>query len=148
MKTKKSKEKTNETSLIQEISLDKLDDLEVGTSGGKYDCACVCMGDDWEQFRGYHRSGRSLETSLMEQWPEGGAEVKWVFEGLGKGYSSVSVVDGVVYTTGMIGETGYLFAIDDKGNEKWRKAYGAEWTGAYPGCRTTPTASSSSTFRC
>jgi outer membrane protein assembly factor BamB len=63
----------------------------------------------------------------------------WSFEGLGRGFASVSVVEGTIYTTGMIEKTGYLFAIDDNGNLKWKTEYGPEWTGSYPGTRTTPT---------
>lgn len=94
---------------------------------------------DWPQFRGPTRDGQSPETGLMKKWPEGGPRELWSFEGLGKGYASVAVADGIVYTTGMVGKEGVLFAFDLEGNLKWKENYGLEWAGSLPGTRTTPT---------
>ena len=96
---------------------------------------------DWPQFRGLSRDGTSSETGLMKQWPQDGPKELWSFDGLGEGFASVSVADGVIYTTGMIGGLGYLFAFDLQGKPKYKVAYGPEWTksGNYPGTRTTPT---------
>lgn len=101
--------------------------------------ASQCWADDWPQFRGPWRDGKSRETGLMEKWPEGGPPMLWHVEGLGRGFASVSVVDDVIYTTGMIDKRGHLFAITTDGELKWRKEYGPEWTGSFPGTRTTPT---------
>ena len=94
---------------------------------------------DWPQFRGPTRDGLSPETGLMKKWPEGGPKESWSFEGLGKGYASVAVADGIVYTTGVVGSDGILFAFDLNGNLKWKVTYGPGWKGASPGTRTTPT---------
>jgi len=94
---------------------------------------------DWPQFRGPTRNGQSPETGLMKSWPEGGPKELWSFEGLGQGYASIAVADGLVYTTGMVGSEGILFAFDLNGNLKWKFNYGPEWTGDRPGTRTTPT---------
>jgi len=99
----------------------------------------VCFGDEWPQFRGSNRDGKSAETGLMKKWPEGGPKLLWFVEGLGIGFSSVAVVSGCVYTTGMIDDEGFLFAYDLAGNLKWKESYGPEWTGSYKGTRTTPT---------
>ena len=100
----------------------------------------VCSGADWNQFRGPNRDGKSTETGLLKKWSEGGPPLLWSCEGLEEGYASVSVVDGSIYTTGMNEQNqGYLFAIDNKGKLQWKKEYGPEWTGSYPGTRTTPT---------
>lgn len=101
--------------------------------------ASVCVAEDWNQFRGPQRDGKSTETGLLQSWQEGGPPMLWHFEGLGRGFSTVSIVDGVIYTTGMIDERGYLFAINTDGELKWKKEYGPEWTENYPGTRTTPT---------
>jgi outer membrane protein assembly factor BamB len=95
--------------------------------------------DDWPQFRGPARDGKSAETGLLKKWPEGGPGLLWSVEGLGIGYSSVAVADGFVYTTGMLDGEGFLFAYDLNGNLKWKESYGPEWTGACRGARTTPT---------
>jgi outer membrane protein assembly factor BamB len=96
---------------------------------------------DWPQFRGVHRDGISSETGLLKEWPAGGPKELWFYEGLGAGFSSIAVADGMVYTTGMIDGQGNLFAFDLDGNLKYQVAYGPEWTDkrAYPGVRTTPT---------
>lgn len=99
----------------------------------------VCLADDWPQFRGRNRDGKSAETGLLKKWPEGGPRLLWSADGLGIGFSSVAVADGYVYTTGMLDGEGFLFAYDLAGNLKWKESYGPEWTGSYKGTRTTPT---------
>ncbi|MFG0289143.1 MAG: polyvinylalcohol dehydrogenase, partial [Rhodopirellula sp. JB044] len=56
--------------------------------------------EDWRQWRGDDRANRSSETGLFATWGEDGPPLKWMAEGLGSGYASVSVADGVIYTTG------------------------------------------------
>ena len=68
--------------------------------------------DDWPQWRGPHRNGKSDETGLLQKWPEQGPKVIWAVEGIGRGHSSPSVKDNIVYATGMIDRTDYLQAID------------------------------------
>jgi len=94
---------------------------------------------DWPQFRGPTRDGQSPETGLMKKWPAGGPKELWSADGLGKGYASVAVANGTIYTTGAVGSQGILFAFDLDGKPKWKVAYGPEWTGSSPGSRTTPT---------
>jgi len=99
----------------------------------------VCVAGDWPQFRGADRSGVVSEKGLMTSWPEGGPKMLWSWNKLGKGFASMSVVDGLIYTTGVEGKTGYIYAFDLGGNLKWKQEYGPGWTGSYPGSRTTPT---------
>ncbi|MBN2138941.1 MAG: PQQ-like beta-propeller repeat protein [Sedimentisphaerales bacterium] len=94
---------------------------------------------DWPQFRGPTRDGLSGETGLVKKWPDAGPKELWSFEGLGNGYASVSIADGLVYTTGVVGDDGILFAFDLNGDVKWKVTYGPGWKGANPGTRTTPT---------
>lgn len=101
----------------------------------------VAGGEDWPQFRGLHRDGKSPETGLLKQWPAEGLQPVWVVEGLGKGYAGVSVANGTLFTTGMVGETneGVLSAIDLSGKILWQTRYGSEWSKMHPGTRSTPT---------
>jgi len=39
----------------------------------------------------------------------------------------------------MLDGQGFLFAYDLDGKFRWKKSYGQEWQGSYPGARTTPT---------
>ncbi len=95
---------------------------------------------DWPQWHGPNRNAMSSETGLLKQWPEGGPKLLWSVTGLGKGFSSIAVADGLVYTTGAgEGDKGFLVVHDLNGKFKWKLDYGAEWTGGYPGVRSTPT---------
>jgi len=95
--------------------------------------------DDWPQFRGPRRDGKSSETNLLKKWPPSGPPLLWTFKGLGRGFSSVAVAGGRIYTTGMLDKKGVLFALDLKGRLLWKKIYGPEWNGSMPGVRATPT---------
>ena len=75
----------------------------------------------------------------MKQWPEGGPKLIWSAEDLGHGYASVAVADGTLYTTGIEGETGFLYAHSLDGDLRWKRAYGRGWVGEHAGARTNPT---------
>ncbi|MBI9017265.1 MAG: PQQ-binding-like beta-propeller repeat protein [Phycisphaerae bacterium] len=96
---------------------------------------------DWGGFRGADRLGISRENNLLEQWPPGGPKELWTVQGLGIGYSSAAIANGMVYTTGLdpVSKEGFLFAFDLQGKPKWKKSYGPEWKGSFKGARTTPT---------
>jgi outer membrane protein assembly factor BamB len=101
----------------------------------------LAWGEDWPQFRGLNRDGKSPETGLLKEWPAEGLTPLWIVEGLGNGYSSVAVAGGMLFTTGMVGETnqGLLSAIDLSGKVKWQTRYGPDWDQMHPGTRSTPT---------
>lgn len=106
------------------------------------------LSEDWPQFHGVNRDGKSPEMGLMKQWPAEGLKPLWVVEGLGTGYSSVAVARGRIYTTGMGGEEnqGVLLAFDLAGNPKWQTPYGPEWNEKEPGTRSTPTVEGDSIY--
>ena len=58
------------------------------------------MAADWPQWRGPNRDGVCTETGLLRSWPEGGPKLLWELTGLGKGFSSLTIVDGRFYTMG------------------------------------------------
>jgi len=58
------------------------------------------LGADWPQWRGPNRDGVCTETGLLKSWPEGGPKLLWEVNGLGKGYSSMSIVGNKLYTMG------------------------------------------------
>jgi outer membrane protein assembly factor BamB len=99
----------------------------------------ISYGDDWPQFRGPNRDGKSAETGLLKKWPDGGPKLLWSADGLGIGFSSVAVANGLIYTTGMLEREGFLFAFDLNGKLHRKVPYGQEWRGSFPGTRTTPT---------
>jgi outer membrane protein assembly factor BamB len=60
----------------------------------------MALGEDWPQFRGPGRDGICKEAGLLQEWPEGGPKLLWKQAGLGRGYSSVAIVGGKLYTMG------------------------------------------------
>ncbi|MCC6537255.1 MAG: PQQ-like beta-propeller repeat protein [Bryobacterales bacterium] len=86
------------------------------------------LADDWPQWRGILRDGKSPEKGVAAAWPAGGPPLAWKAEGLGEGYSAVSVAQGRVYTLGQRGDTQYVMAFDEASGKKlWETASG----GAY-----------------
>ncbi len=97
---------------------------------------------DSPQFRGADRTGVFQEAGLLKSWPEAGPALAWTAKGLGKGYSSVSVVGGKVYTTGRCeDETGVILIFNEgTGALEQTLPYGRESVEEQaPGSRATPT---------
>ncbi len=102
----------------------------------------VARAADSPQFRGPNRTGVFEEKGLLNAWPEGGPAVSWTAKGLGRGYSSVAVAGGRVYTTGMReDQTGLIFVFDENtGAPEQAVPYGKESVEEQaPGSRATPT---------
>jgi outer membrane protein assembly factor BamB len=97
---------------------------------------------DWPWFRGPTRDAKSTDTNLLKSWPEGGPKRLWTRTGLGAGYTQAIVVDGMVYVTGSIGNTGYVHAFGLDGKPKWKESYGPAFPGMrgrFAGARSAPT---------
>ncbi len=75
--------------------------------------------DDWPQYRGTSRDGRSAEK-ISQAWPAGGPKVLWR-KALGTGYSGIAVVAGKAYTLFGSGGDEVLAAYEAAtGKELWR----------------------------
>ena len=96
--------------------------------------------EDWPQWRGPNRDGISTETNLDLDWTDGAPKLLWRTEGVGQGYSSVSVVDGVIYTTGNTSNGQCVIARKaTDGSELWTTAVTNSATKhGYDGARCTP----------
>ena len=108
--------------------------------------AVSLFGADSPQFRGVHRDGKFPETGLLKQWPNDGPQEIWSADGLGAGFSSITVAGGKIFITGIEGNEGYLHALDLKGNRIWKTHYGPEHQNGFPGARTTPTVDGDSVY--
>lgn len=98
--------------------------------------------EDWPQWRGIQRDGKSPETGLLKTWPEGGPKLVWTARALGGGYSTPSVVDGRIYGMGYRGEEEVVWALDAAtGKEVWSTvtASANRKVGYAEGPRCTPT---------
>ncbi len=99
----------------------------------------VTISADSPTWRGPARTGIFPGKNLLSEWPADGPRKLWSHK-VGDGFSTVSVADGRVYVTGMTDGKGVLYCLDTKGDEQWKKTYGAEWAArSYSGTRTTPT---------
>lgn len=102
---------------------------------------------NWPCFHGPNRDNISAETGLLQAWPEDGPELLWSIEGIGHGYSTVSIADGRIFTAGMIEKKTYVTALDLSGKTLWQTLNGQSWQAAdyqtwavpYAGARATPT---------
>ena len=96
------------------------------------------------EWRGPDRSGIYNETNLLNEWPEKGPELLWVYEGIGKGYGSPSVLNNKIFVNGEHDSLSFLYAFDIEGNLLWKSPNGKGFVGTglsstYPGARSTPT---------
>ena len=107
---------------------------------------CVAQQNgEWPCFHGSSRDNKSAETGLLKIWSENGPKLLWTVSGLGKGYSTVSIAEGHIYTSGVVDENTVVFAFDMGGKLVWKKKNGGSWATTmshartYNGARATPT---------
>lgn len=97
--------------------------------------------DDWPQWRGPNRDGRSAETGLLKAWPAGGPPLAWRATGAGSGYSSFATSGGRLYSLGARGSTEFVVAFDAaSGKRLWETVHGTRFSNDRgDGPRATPT---------
>lgn len=111
-------------------------------------CLPVSAADDptgnWPQWRGPKRDDVSTDTGLLTKW-DGAPKLLWETKGAGRGYASVAVVGGKVYTMGDNLSTAqdkdeYATCFDAAtGKQLWMTKLGpAVRTGGYDGSHATP----------
>jgi outer membrane protein assembly factor BamB len=92
----------------------------------------------WPGWRGPNRDGKSADTGLLKQWPDGGPTLLWKATGLGQGFSTVSIANGTIFASGDRDNSLHLYAFDPAGKLKWKSEVGTSWVNNYPGSRSTP----------
>jgi outer membrane protein assembly factor BamB len=101
------------------------------------------LAADWPQWRGIHRDGKSGDTGLLKEWPEGGPKLLWKATGLGKGYAGIIVVGDRLYTVGDKDDASSLMALNADGSQVlWTTKVGkpgAPGWGGFAGPRGMPT---------
>jgi len=96
---------------------------------------------DWPNFRGPEFNGIATGEKWSAQWPDDGPKVLWKAKA-GIGFSSFSVADGRVYTTGNSNDEDTVFCFDaTTGKELWKHSYPEELDPKYyeGGTSATPT---------
>jgi len=76
---------------------------------------------------------------LLAEWPRGGPPLEWKKDGIGGGYSSPILVGETIYITGDGAEDLVIYALDLRGQERWRARNGARWRKPWPGARSACT---------
>jgi outer membrane protein assembly factor BamB len=104
--------------------------------------------DSWPTFRGPQRAAVSPDKGLLTEWPEGGPKLVWKTAGAGRGYSSLAIVDGRIYTLGDAPSTAddqdeYLLCFNEAdGKQLWKTKTGPAYHEGQPNwqsSRSTPT---------
>ena len=93
-------------------------------------CVVLCLdhasGADWPQWMGPRLDGVSLEDGWSTDWPEEGLPQVWTKE-IGIGFTSVSVVDGRLYTMGHAEGQETVWCLNEEtGEEIWSHRYSAQ----------------------
>lgn len=90
---------------------------------------------EWSRWRGPNGDGISLETGLLDSWPEDGPPLLWRVQGLGSGYASVAIAGGKIFTMGDKQGKDHIVCLNqDDGAVLWSTPIGP---GGGPNC--TPT---------
>jgi outer membrane protein assembly factor BamB len=116
--------------------------IALGTLDAPALTAAAAPGGNWPQWRGPLRDGVSTETGLLTSWPKGGPPKVWSISGLGRGFSSVAVTGGRIYTMGDLRDGQYVIALDEEtGKQIWATRVGKIYNSPddFHGPRGTPT---------
>ncbi|MEO1526477.1 MAG: PQQ-binding-like beta-propeller repeat protein [Planctomycetota bacterium] len=99
------------------------------------------VAEDWTQWRGPGREGRSTETGLLSKWPADGPPLAWRIDGMGGGFASLAVSNGMIFSLGDFSDGSYVVAVSESdGTQQWKTRIGdAGGHRKYPGPRSTPT---------
>ncbi|MDZ4779541.1 MAG: PQQ-binding-like beta-propeller repeat protein [Planctomycetia bacterium] len=104
--------------------------------------------DGWPTFRGAERTAVAPDTGLLTAWPEAGPALVWESAGAGRGYASLAIAGGRIYTMGDGPSTAedkdeYLLCFNlANGQQLWKTKTGEAWNEGDPswqGSRSTPT---------
>ena len=84
-------------------------------------------------FAGHSEPPFRQTKGLLTEWPEGGPKLVWKTAGAGRGYSSLAIVDGRIYTLGDAPSTAddkdeYLVCFNQAdGKQLWKTKTGPAW---------------------
>ena len=119
--------------------------IGLGAIVGAIILAGMGRAEDWPQWRGPKRDGVSAEKNLLKAWAVTGPKLLWQVKDIGRGFGSMTVAGGRIYTTGNKGlDNEFVSALNAKdGKPIWSTRLGKvgnpEQQPNYPGARSTPT---------
>lgn len=103
---------------------------------------------EWPTFRGAGRTAVAPDSGLLKVWPEGGPRLLWRSKGAGRGYSSLAIAGGRIYTLGdrsslASDNSEFLLCFSQEdGSPLWKLRTGEPWdkgSQTWQGSRGTPT---------
>ena len=109
--------------------------------------ALFAASPSWPTFRGADRMAVSQEKGLLQEWPAEGPKLLWEAPGAGRGYSSLAIDGGKIFTLGDAPSTAedkdeYLLCFDEAtGKQLWKTKTGKPWTSgqeSWQSSRSTP----------
>jgi len=104
-------------------------------------CAWCAAGADWYRWRWPDLNGISKETGWFKPWPKEGPKQLWKAS-VGRGYSTLVVANGRVYTCGNADKIQTIYCLDEKkGTKIWSHSYRSDFEPQYyeGGSSGTPT---------
>lgn len=101
---------------------------------------------DWPEHHGPGRTNISPDKDLLKEWPQGGPGKLWTYSPCGRGYSGVTIADGMIFTAGDFGRQEIVIALDMDGKLLWKQPNGDSWRRSSPGSRATPTYSDGAVY--
>ncbi len=111
---------------------------QVEPTGSTAPDAAIAAGS-WPRFHGADGRNMSPDTGLLKKWPDDGPPLVWKTSGIGEGFASVTIGDGLIFTDGNIEGKTVITAMDLGGKIRWQAENGPAWTEQYEGTRGTPT---------
>lgn len=83
---------------------------------------------NWPQWQGSSRDGKSTETNLKLDWTEKKPPLLWSFREAGAGYSSPTIQNGILYCQGAANGDDFAFALKaETGKLIWKQRLGDEF---------------------
>lgn len=104
---------------------------------------------DWPQYLGPDRDGKSPQKNILRTWPSTGPEVLWTAP-VGIGFGGPVVKDGKVYLLDRDDKVGDNLRCFDlsTGKELWNFSYSAPGSVMFPGSRSVPTVDNTRVYTC
>lgn len=98
-------------------------------------------GEEWPEFLGRNRDGKSIEKGILTDWRDGKLKIKWT-RPLQESYGIGSVADGRYFQFDRIDDNEVLTCLNaETGAQLWRKSYPTTYRDLYGyngGPRTSP----------
>jgi len=108
----------------------------------------IAADAEWPTFRGPTRTAVAPDKGLLTEWPSGGPALVWEAAGAGRGYSSLAIAGGKIFTLGDAPSTAedkdeYLLCFNQAdGKQLWKTKTGKAWANGqenWQSSRSTPT---------